>query len=517
MLGNSSDTAAKDGVVLRMTGISKSFAGARALDQANFSLSRGQIMGLVGANGAGKSTLIKILSGAYSMDEGEVVFDGRVTHLRNVAGSQHLGIVTVYQEFSLVPQLSVAANIYLGVEGETCGTRHFFSSRKLVAKARELLASIGIKLNPEALVEDLSRAQQQMVEIAKGFRSGKRIYILDEPTASLADHEVERLFELMKTVKAKGLSVIFVSHRLNEVLSFCDQVTVLKDGKTVGVFDTRQLTIHDLAAKMSSERAIGKAKKRSVIQKANGHRGAPYISFSNFSRQNYFSGLSLDLYKNEVLGVAGLQGVGRSEFFRAALGIDEKITGEVNVAGQRANIRTPLDALRYGIVYVTEDRRKEGVFPNQELSPNISISNLSAVSSRMGIIDLQAESRRVGGLVSDLNIRAVNLQQLAMSLSGGNQQKVVLARWLMAEAKVIIFDEPTVGIDVSAKEEIHGLIDELCRADKAIVAICTEIPELLRVSDRIIVLRKNGTFSDIVDRDDVDEKTVREMLVAGLS
>ncbi len=501
-------------IVLRMRGISKSFAGARALDNVDFSLAKGQIMGLVGENGAGKSTLIKILSGAYSMDRGEIFIDDRPVRLRNVSDAHRLGIVTVYQEFSLVPQLTVADNIFLGVELEASGSKHFFSGRSLVAKARELLSSMGISLDPEARVEDLSRAQQQMVEIVKGFRSGKRVYILDEPTASLADEETERLFNLVQTVKEKGLSVVFVSHRLNEVLAICDQVTVLKDGKTVGVFNAADLTVHDLAAHMSSERVAATVKGGVRSVGRAGERRHPYVSFKGFSRHKYFSDLSLDLYENEVLGVAGLQGVGRSEFFRSALGIDEKQSGVVEVAGQDVRIKTPQDALAHGIVYVTEDRRKEGIFHNQDVVANVSISSLKAVLSKFGTIRTDVEGRQIAGLVKRLNVKIASPRQLAMSLSGGNQQKVVLARWLMAQAKVIIFDEPTVGIDVGSKEEIHSLIDALGREDKAIVAICTEIAELLRVADRIVVLRKNGTFSEVVNRTDVDEKTVREMLVA---
>ncbi len=352
-----------------------------------------------------------------------------------------------------------------------------------------------------------------MVEIAKGFRSGKKIYILDEPTASLADRETHNLFELMRAVKEKGLSVVFVSHRLNEVLSICDEVTVLKDGESVGVFKTAQLDMHGLARHMSSAKIADNLISSTHKARSDQLRGTPYIEFSKFTRKKYFRELTLDLYKGEVLGVGGLQGVGRSEFFRSAIGIDEKDLGEVYFEGRRIQIGSPLDALVYGIVYVTEDRRQEGLFYNQNITFNTSISSLKALISKVGVINLEAERTSVDKFIRNLNIRVSGVDQLALTLSGGNQQKIVLARWLMAQARVIIFDEPTVGIDIGAKEEMYNIIAELAQTNKAIVAICTEVSELLRLSDRIVVLRKDGTFSDIVNVANVDESGIREMMV----
>ncbi|MFB3926193.1 MAG: sugar ABC transporter ATP-binding protein [Syntrophales bacterium] len=500
----------KNGTMLTMTGITKAFPGIRALSNVDFYLMRGSIMGLVGQNGAGKSTLIKILSGAYTMDRGEILIDNKKVNIDGVAASKKLGIVTVYQEFSLIPTLTVAENIFLGVENEICGTRTFFSNKKITQRSKELLAEIGIFIDPKEIIENLSRAEQQMVEIAKGFREGKKIYILDEPTASLAEEEVNRLFKLIRTVKEKGLSVVFVSHRLNEVLSLCDQVTVIKDGKNVGVFDSKDLDVHKLASYMTSDQ-IAEMSKREATNKLNGKK--PFIRLSNFSRKRYFKNLSLDLYKGEVLGIGGLLGVGRSEFFRSILGVDKKESGEIYIDGRLAKIKSPLEALRYGIAYVTEDRRNEGLFYNQTIVTNISISALKNLLSIMGFIRLSKERKKVEELVNDLNIKITDVNQLSMSLSGGNQQKVVLARWLMANANTIIFDEPTVGIDVGAKAEIHKLISDLARLGKVIVAICTEIPELLMVSDKIVVLRKNGTFSEVVQACDVDERMIREMII----
>ena len=496
--------------MLTMNGISKSFPGIKALEDVDFHIMRGSIMGLVGQNGAGKSTLIKILSGAYTMDRGEIVVDNKKVFIDGVSSSKKLGIVTVYQEFSLIPTLTVADNIFLGVENEICGTKAFFSNRKISQKSRELLDSIGIPIGPNEIIENLSRAEQQMVEIAKGFREGKKIYILDEPTSSLAEEEVNSLFKLIRTVKEKGLSVVFVSHRLSEVLALCDQVTVIKDGKNVGVFKAAELDVHKLANYMTSDQ-IDETIKRSINNTINSKK--PFIRLSNFARERYFKNLSLELYKGEVLGVGGLLGVGRSEFFRSVLGVDKKESGQIYINDILVNIKNPLEALRQGIAYVTEDRRNEGLFYNQNIITNISISSLKKLLTKFGFLKLAKEKQKVKELVSSLNVKISDINQLSMSLSGGNQQKVVLARWLMANANTIIFDEPTVGIDVGAKAEIHKLIRELAKLDKVIVAICTEIPELLMVSDKIIVLRKNGTFSDIVPADNLDERIIREMII----
>lgn len=502
-----------DNNILEMLNISKKFTGVQALDNVSLILKKGEIMGLVGENGAGKSTLIKILSGVYTKDQGQILIDGKEVVIKNVIDSMNLGISVIYQEFSLIPNLTVAENIYLGIEKTLSGKKFFFSNRQIIEESQKILDSIDIKIDPTSKLEDLGRADQQLVEIAKGFRMGKNIYVLDEPTASLASHEVENLFNVIKNVLKKGNSIIFITHRLDEIIKICDEVTIIKDGKNIGIFPVSEMNVHRISELMVSERIANKIEESVKNKKRKIIKEEPFIKLRNFSRKGLFENLNLDLNKGEILGIGGLLGVGRTELFRSVIGLDKKESGDVFIGDKKVAIKSPIDALNNGIVYSTEDRRNEGLFYDQSIISNISISSLSKILKFLNFIKLNDEYSQAEKLSKDLNIKITSINQLAMTMSGGNQQKVVIARWLFSKADMIIFDEPTVGVDVGAKEEIHLLIEGLAKLGKVIVAICTEIPELLRLSDKIIVMDRKGNLSEKMSVFDVDDKDLISLMI----
>jgi ABC-type sugar transport system ATPase subunit len=475
--------------LLRMRGISKAFPGVQALSGVDVTLHAGEVLALLGENGAGKSTLIKILGGAHAHDEGEVSIEGKPALIDSPQASQAAGIGIIYQEFNLVPSLTARENIFLGQEPARVS---FIPQQEETDRARELFARIGVEIDPGTLCRDLTVAQQQVVEIAKALAQEARIIVMDEPTAALTPREVEGLLKVMRELRAQGIGIIYISHRLDEIDAIADRVTVLRDGAHV---TTRAKA--GLARDEMIELMVG----RSLDKEFPPHDcqpGAVRLAVKNLSRGNQVRDVSFELHAGEIVGLTGLVGAGRSETARLIFGADKKEDGTVELDGQPIRATSPRDAIHAGICLLTEDRKSQGLVLGQTVQENFGLPNLQQFT-RAGLINRQAESDAFAKFVKQIPIKVSDHEQLARNLSGGNQQKVVLAKWLQRNADVVIFDEPTRGIDVGAKFEIYQLIHQLSDDGKAVLMISSELPEILGMSDRILVMNEGRLTGEITD------------------
>jgi inositol transport system ATP-binding protein len=495
--------------LLRLSGLTKRFPGVTALADVSIDIFAGEVHGLLGENGAGKSTLLKIVSGAQHPDEGRVEWDGHAVTLANPHRAQALGIVTIYQEFNLVPDLSIAENVFIGREPLRGG---FIDWPTLRAETVAVTRRIGLDLDPMMPVRDLSVAEQQMVEIARALSMRSRLIIMDEPTSALSETEVSRLLGIMAALRADGLAVIFVTHRLSEAASICDRVTVLRDGRLVGTRPAAGLEM-DMLIRMMVGRSADQLYRRPATRHAPGPirlrvRG---LSTEGVSRHGtVLRGIDLDVRQGEILGIAGLVGAGRTEFARAVFGADQS-HGQVEVDGAPVAIRSPRDAIRAGIGLVPEDRKLQALFLAQAVRSNFSIAALARFL-RLGVFtNERAEAAALEAYRRALKIRMASGEQSVINLSGGNQQKVVLARWLALKPKVLIVDEPTRGVDIAAKAEVHELLDELAGAGIAVVAISSELPEVLAISDRIVTMREGRLTGELAASDASQEKLMHLM------
>jgi rhamnose transport system ATP-binding protein len=480
-------------LVLEASDITKSFAGVRALRGVSFDLRAGEVHALVGENGAGKSTLIKIITGAERPDSGWLVVGGRRVRDMDPATARALGIAVIYQQPSLFPHLTVAENIALPLEGGGLWRRVDWGRR--TRHAAELLARIGSTVDPARLVETLSMPEQQIVEIARAIGADARIVLMDEPTASLTEREVENLYRVIGLLRAGGVGVIYISHRLDEIFTVSDRITVLRDGETVGTREAGQIDRATLIRMM-----VGRDVS-AVFPKAPVTPGAPALELRGLSsRAAGIRDVTLTVRRGEILGLAGLVGSGRTELAETIFGIRPADAGEVLVHGERRHITSPADAIRAGIAYVPEDRRQHGVVLDMSVAANATLASLGSVSS-YGLIDRARERARAQEYVDRLRIRTPSVLAGTHTLSGGNQQKVALARWLSTRPSVIILDEPTQGVDVGSKAEIHGLMQMLVEQGMAILMISSELPEILGMSDRIAVMR-GGAVRAVLDRAD---------------
>lgn len=465
--------------LLEIEGLSKSFPGVQALRNVSFQLYPGEVHGLLGENGAGKSTLIKILSGAYVRDSGSIRLNGREVRLGSPLASLEAGIAVMYQELNLVPDLSVAENIFLDRIPRVPGG--FINRKELYRRTTDILERLNIDVEPETIVRNLPLAKQQMVEIAKALSHNAKIIAMDEPTAPLTGPEIEMLFETIKGLKQNGTGVIYISHRLEEVWEIADRVTILRDGQHV----TTQTV-----ATLDRNTAISLMVGRNVDEKfptRHSKRGSIVLSVRNLSRKGVLHYISFDLYKGEVLGIAGLVGAGRSELVRAIFGADRFDSGEVFIEGSPITIKNPADAIKNGIVLVSEDRKRYGLTLNRSVHENIMLA-AGKRYAKSGFVNYHSEIKTVDGFIEKLSIKTPTRRQFVRNLSGGNQQKVVLAKWLGLDCRVVIFDEPTRGIDVGAKYEIYQLINDLVSNDVGVIMVSSELPEVLGMSDRILVM-----------------------------
>jgi ribose transport system ATP-binding protein len=471
-------TASPGKVLLEMKDIGKSFPGVKALQGVSLTVREGQVHALLGENGAGKSTLIKILSGAYTRDEGEIHFDGKPVDIRVPEDAQALGISTIYQEFNLAKDLTVAENIFLG-QLPTRGLRVDCETAR--RKAREILDRLGSTISPDAVVADLAVAEQQLVEIAKALNRKTRILIMDEPSAVLGEGDLEHLFQVVRSLQAQGIGIVYISHRMREIFELADEVTVLKDGRYVATKPVAAVTMDELVKLM-----IGRDLKDAYPPRLAAP-GEVLLEVKNLRRAKLVHDVSFQVRAGEIVGFAGITGSGRTEVVRALFGADPH-QGELTMGGQPYRATSPTEAIRHGIALVNEDRKAHGLFLKLDVTVNTTISALEGLC-RGGIIQKAKESRLVQKMIQDLRIKTPDAKFLVLNMSGGNQQKVILARWLSIDTKVLIMDEPTRGIDVGSKAEIYAIMNELTKRGVGIIMISSELPEVLGMSDRILVMR----------------------------
>ena len=484
--------------LLEMREITKSFPGVRALDGVTFDLRRGEIHALVGENGAGKSTLMKVLGGVYPHGTygGEIVMGGAEQRFARVRDAEAAGVAVVFQELSLIKDMTVGENIFLGREPRKFGVVRW---EELYRRAAELLASLHLKVDPRAPVRNLGIGQQQLVEIAKALSQDARILVLDEPTAALTGAEVETLFGILGRLRERGVGMIYISHKLDEVFRASDRITVLRDGRTVGTAPTREWTEAQVIARMVGREVgdifpVAEHERGEVAFEARGVT----VEDPNVQGKRLVDGVSFKVRRGEVLGVAGLMGAGRSDLLMAVFGAHAgRTSGEVFVEGRRVTVKNPADAIRHGLGFVTEDRKRFGLVLDQTILNNMTLAGLRRISGRF-VTDAGAEAAAGTRAMRELRVKAGSVFTVAGTLSGGNQQKVVLAKWLLTNPKVLFLDEPTRGIDVGAKQEIYAEINRLASEGLAIVLVSSELPEVLGLSDRVIVLhegRVTGEFA----------------------
>ncbi|MGZ9225855.1 MAG: sugar ABC transporter ATP-binding protein [Anaerolineales bacterium] len=475
--------------ILELRKISKSFSGVEVLHDVSFALRPGEVHALLGENGAGKSTLVKIITGVHQPDRGEILLKEEPVHFGDARESRQAGIAAIYQELSLFPDLDVAENIFVG--RQPVGGVGQVDWRKMYSEAGQLLESLGVKLDLKQKARMLSIAQQQMVEIARAFSIHARILIMDEPTSSLTLHEVDDLFRLVRRLREQGTAVIFISHRLDELFALADRVTVLRDGSYVDTKSMKDVT-HDDLIRMMVGRTIA-----NLFPKQDVSAGNVILNVDNLTRAGSFYDVSFELRRGEILGLAGLVGAGRTNVARAIFGVEPPTAGRIRIDGRDVSITSPQQAIALGLAYVPEDRQLHGLIPGMPLTPNISLPMLPHYA-QMGWLQDKLERKSAYDAALQMEVRANNVWQLARELSGGNQQKVVLAKWLSTNPRILILDEPTRGIDVGTKAAVHGLMSKLAAEGMAILMISSELPEILGMSDRVIVMREGhvtGHFS----------------------
>lgn len=486
--------------LVQMNHICKSFPGVKALDDVSFDLKPGEVHALVGENGAGKSTLMKVLTGVYQGDSGEVLVEGKPVNIHNVRDAQELGIVMIHQELNLMNHLTAAENIYIGRESKKKFPL-FLDKQEQNRKAEEIFKELNLDLDPTVKVGDLTVANQQMVEIAKALSYHSKVLIMDEPTASLTENEIEDLFSIIRVLKAKGHAIIYISHRLEELEMITDRVTVMRDGTYVGTKNTKDVTVDEII-KMMVGREIFVTKQNSFNSK-----DAPVtLEVRGLNAGKMVKNVSFQARKGEILGFAGLVGAGRTETARAIFGADHYESGQIFVNGEEVKITCPSDAIRHGIAYLSEDRKQYGLVLGLDVDINIALPNMEKYQNS-GFIKFGASEKNSKEQSEKLRIKTPSIKQKVGLLSGGNQQKVVLAKWLTKNSDILIFDEPTRGIDIGAKNEIYKLLNQLAEEGKTIIVISSELPEIIRTCHRVIVMYE-GRITGEVAGDEIDQDTI---------
>ena len=488
-----------DSLVL-MDGIDKSFPGVHALDKARFELQSGEIHALVGENGAGKSTLMKILAGVYSKDAGRIVYKGQEVSIPNPRAAQDLGISMIHQELNLMPHLTVAQNIFIGREPR--GAAKFVLNEKGINDAAfRLFDDMHLKLDPRVKVADLTVAKQQMVEIAKALSFNSSVLIMDEPTAALTDTEIVELFRIVRQLRENGVGIVHISHRLEELKQISDQVTVMRDGRYIDTVNTREVTLDKIISMM-----VGRTIFEAAPEVPEKPSDEIVLEVRNLNRGNAIKDVSFQLKRGEILGIAGLVGAGRTEVARAIFGADPIDSGEVYVNGKRIYIKSPADAVAAGIAYLSEDRKRYGLALKMDVETNIVLATFRKFLGPLGWVNTNGTRDVARKQVDALSIKTPGLGQKVQNLSGGNQQKVIIGKWLTADTEMLIFDEPTRGIDVGAKSEIYRLLNDLAQQGKAIIMISSELPEILRMSHRILVMCEGRLTGELMAGEATQER-----------
>ncbi len=497
-----------DETILEFKRVSKDFPGVRALERVDFDLKKGEVHALVGENGAGKSTLIKILAGVYAPTEGDIYYKGKRILVRNPKEGIDLGVSVIYQEFNLVPYISVAKNIFMGREPHRKWLPFLIDYRRLYADAKEILRSISADIDPKINVIDLGVAQKQLIEMAKAFSVKASIIVMDEPTAALTDKEIKELFRSIREFKKKGISIIYISHRLEEIFEIADRITILRDGKVVETMKCDEVKDLDHIIKLMVGRSMTAYFSREFLKE----KGEVVLEVKNLSRKSLIQDVSLHVRSGEIVGLAGLVGSGRTELARAIFGVDSHETGEISILGKKVSTN-PTKSIALGVGFLPEERKAEGLALILPVRENIMMASLRRVFP-LGFINPRKESRLVNEYVRTLRIATPSILRIAKFLSGGNQQKVIVAKWLSTQAKIFIFDEPTRGIDVGTKAEIHQLMNELVKQGAAILMISSELPEVLNMSDRIYVMHE-GRIAKELKADEANQETILRYAMGG--
>ena len=486
--------------ILSLSHIKKRYPGVLALDDVSLDFYEGETHAIVGENGAGKSTLIKVITGAIHSTEGEMYFEGKPIYNNSPSKSLQVGIVAIYQEFNLFPFLSVAENIFYGQYPKKQGIIVDF--KKMEQETKRILEDLGVDIEPLAQVKDLSVGYQQIIEIAKAVSHKAKVLIMDEPSAPLTNNEVDCLFKVIERLKAQGVTILYISHRLEEIFRICDRVSVFRDGRYIQTMNVAETDAKEII-KIMVNRSLGEQ-----FPKRNCIRGEKVLEIRNL-KTNILKDISLEAYRGEILGLAGLVGAGRTEIVRALFGADKIQSGQFLLHGNILKINSPRDAIQAGIGLIPEDRKRQGVLLGMSITENISYAHMKTIS-RFGVIDQTKDEYEANRYMESLKIKTPSIRQKIKNLSGGNQQKVVLAKWLFTNCEVLVFDEPTRGIDVGAKQEIYRLMHHLIEQGKIIIMISSEMPELLGMADRIIVMHE-GRITGEVMRDQVTQEDIMKL------
>ena len=486
--------------ILELRHITKLYPGVVALDDVSLGFSRGEVHAIVGENGAGKSTFIKVITGAIAPTQGTLIFEGKQIEDNTPQKSMALGITAIYQELNLLKHLSVAENIYYNRYRKKRGLIDF---RGMEEDAAKVLDRLGVKIDPKMLVKDLSVGYQQLVEIAKSLSQDVKVMIMDEPSAALTNSELQYLFEIVKTLKQEGMAILYISHRMEEIFQLCDKVSVFRDGHYIKTMDVKDTTQEELIRLMVNREL------NDTFPEFIPDRGEKVLEVQNVCTE-LLKDVSFEAYRGERLGLAGLVGAGRTETARAVYGADKMQKGEIRIKGRPVNIQSPEDAIKHGIALIPEDRKQQGLFLNMSVKDNISFVYAPRITNVLGLINRNKEEEACRQQIEKLTVKTPTMRQLVKNLSGGNQQKVILGKWLLMNCDIIIFDEPTRGIDVGAKQEIYELINELARQGKAVILISSELPELMGMSDRVIVMAE-GRISGELKKEQIHQEKILEL------
>ena len=490
--------------LLEMVDISKSFFEVKALENINIQAYAGKVLALLGENGAGKSTLMKILSGIYKKDTGKILIEGKEVNINGIRAAEDLGITIIHQELSMLPNMTVCENIFLGNE-KTSGFGKL-NKREMKMKSAEMLQRIGCSVEPDTMVGKISVGEMQMIEIIKAVSKHSKIIIMDEPTTALTDVETQKLFEVIEKLKSEGIAVIYISHRLDEIFQICDDVTVLRDGKHIGSAKVSDVTKDQLITMM-----VGRELEEQFPYRKE-ETGKTVLKVENLSWKDKVKNVSFEVKSGEIVGFSGLMGSGRTETAKIIFGEYKKTSGNIYVDGEEVNVHSPKDAIKYGLAYLSEDRKKEGLILGMSVGENMTLSNLKNFEQAAFRLNKKDENNIVADYIKKLSIKTTGASQRIKNLSGGNQQKVIIAKWIMLSPKVLIIDEPTKGIDVGAKKEIYDVLNELKKTGKAIIMISSDMPEIVGICDRVIVMHE-GMVTGELDREEANQENIMKLAV----